>query len=68
MCKQISLHKLACRPNITAQYVIKLALLNHQSPIISPHVVPSVSTTVFMQKIIAPFHVYQSKEKSQNSS
>lgn len=41
---QTSLHKLACRPDITAQCVIKFALLNDKVPIISPCVVLLVQT------------------------
>jgi len=43
---QTSLHKLACRPDITAQCVIKFALLNDKVPIISPCVVLSVQASV----------------------
>jgi len=41
---QTSLHKIECRPGITAQCVIKFALLNDKVPVISPCVVLSVQT------------------------
>jgi hypothetical protein len=41
---QTSLHKLSCRPDITAQCVIKFALLSDKVPIISRCVVLSLQT------------------------
>jgi len=43
---QTSLHKLARWPDITAQCVIKFALLNDKVPIISPCVVLAVQASV----------------------
>jgi hypothetical protein len=39
-----TLHKIACKPDITAQCLIKFALLNNKVPVISPCVVLSVQT------------------------